>query len=79
MIPFRRLINRCRRVVSRVLDPLVRMPYKPICRLDPNLGLPALLNAPLIAWFNYHQHEIVGKQCYWLGHRALKNPMDAWI
>ena len=55
------------------------MPYKPIYRLHRNLGLPALLNAPLIAWFNYHHHEIVGKQCYWLGHRALKNPMDAWI
>ncbi|MEK7287922.1 MAG: CmcI family methyltransferase [Elusimicrobiota bacterium] len=34
---------------------------------------------PLIAWFNYHQHEVLGKQCKWLGKRALKNPLDAWI
>ncbi len=34
---------------------------------------------PLISWVNYHQHSILGKQCYWMGHRALKNPLDAWI
>lgn len=34
---------------------------------------------PLISWVNYHQHSILGKQCFWMGHRAMKNPMDAWI
>jgi len=34
---------------------------------------------PLIAWMTYHQWEILGKQCYWLGTLALKNPLDAWI
>ena len=38
-----------------------------------------MVDVPLMAWMNYHQREIVGKQCSWLGHRALKNPMDAWI
>jgi len=79
MIPFRRLINRCRREVSRILDPLLRTGYKTRYTLDRSLDTLALLDAPLITWLNYHQHEILGKQCYWLGHRALKNPMDAWI
>lgn len=30
-------------------------------------------------WIVYHQREIVHKQCYWMGVRALKNPFDAWI
>lgn len=79
MIPFRRIINRCRRIVSGIVDPLTRTGHKSKYRLDSSLGLPALLDAPLIAWLNYHAREIVGKQCYWLGHRTLKNPMDAWI
>jgi len=79
VIPFRRIINRCRRMVSQALDPLGRMQPKTTYRFDSSLGLPALLDAPLIAWLNYHAREVLGKQCYWLGHRALKNPMDAWI
>jgi cephalosporin hydroxylase len=30
-------------------------------------------------WLIYHQKEIVHRQCYWMGVRALKNPFDAWI
>ena len=44
-----------------------------------NRGINGMQAVPLIAWLNYHQTEILGKQCYWLGHRALKNPMDAWV
>jgi len=65
--------------MSQILDPIAMVPSESIDSMDPTLGFPALMNAPLIAWMNYHQREILGKQCYWLGHRALKNPMDAWI
>lgn len=37
------------------------------------------LNVSLMDWINYHQRRIVGFQCRWLGHRTLKNPLDAWI
>ncbi len=30
-------------------------------------------------WLLYHQDEIVFDKCYWMGVRALKNPLDAWI
>jgi len=30
-------------------------------------------------WLEYHQKNIAFKECYWMGHRAQKNPMDAWI
>lgn len=36
-------------------------------------------NATMMDWINYHQRNIVGFQSRWLGHRALKNPLDAWI
>lgn len=45
-----------------------------------NEGIPNMLGAPLIALINYHHREMMGgQQTYWLGHRALKHPMDAWI
>ncbi len=37
------------------------------------------LNVTLMDWINYHQRNIIGFQCRWMGHRALKNPLDAWI
>lgn len=42
-------------------------------------SLTDILGRPILAWINYHQREVHTKQCHWLGHRALKNPMDAWI
>ena len=30
-------------------------------------------------WLLYHHREILHRQCYWMGARALKNPFDAWI
>ncbi len=30
-------------------------------------------------WLVYHQQQIVFFQCSWMGVKALKNPMDAWI
>lgn len=30
-------------------------------------------------WHLYHQKSIVFDKCYWMGVRALKNPLDAWI
>lgn len=30
-------------------------------------------------WLIYHQKEIVFDKCRWMGVRAMKNPMDAWI
>ena len=48
-------------------------------RIDGRQDLSRVKTAPLMAWMNYHQAEILGKQCYWFGHRALKNPLDAWV
>jgi len=47
--------------------------------IDGNQKLPEVLTMPLLAWMNYHQREVHNQACYWLGQRALKNPMDAWI
>jgi cephalosporin hydroxylase len=77
----------------RILSKLIRMAVWPADRLlaakalgwgswhvGTNRGIPNMLGVPLIAWINYHQREMIGhQQCHWLGHRALKNPMDAWI
>lgn len=30
-------------------------------------------------WLLYHHSNIVFEKCYWMGVRALKNPLDAWI
>lgn len=30
-------------------------------------------------WVLYHQSQIVSERCRWMGVRALKNPLDAWI
>jgi len=30
-------------------------------------------------WILYHQKNIVFEKCTWMGVRALKNPLDAWI
>lgn len=30
-------------------------------------------------WILYHQREIVMTRCRWMGVRAMKNPLDAWI
>lgn len=30
-------------------------------------------------WMLYHQTDIVFDQCTWMGVKALKNPLDAWI
>jgi cephalosporin hydroxylase len=30
-------------------------------------------------WLLYHQRNVVLKECHWMGVRALKNPLDAWI
>ena len=37
------------------------------------------LGMSLRQWLLYHHHEILHRQCYWMGARALKNPFDAWI
>jgi len=74
-----RVYRRGRRLLSGIIDPFVRPGSKELFRLDRRRGLDYLLRAPLLAWLNYHQRDILGKQCTWLGHRALKNPMDAWI
>jgi len=47
--------------------------------IDHNDGLERLMHKPLIGWVNYHQRHVVGTDTRFLGHRALKNPMDAWV
>jgi cephalosporin hydroxylase len=36
-------------------------------------------NMKLKRWLIYHHKNIVLDKCYWMGVRALKNPLDAWI
>lgn len=79
MVRLRQVRNFSRRILSRILDPLLRPRLQSAYHIDRRDDIQTILNAPLIAWLNYHQGEILGKQSYWLGHRALKNPMDAWI
>ena len=44
-----------------------------------NTGIDKLGHKPLMGWINYHQYDVVGLGTHFLGHRALKNPMDAWV
>lgn len=37
------------------------------------------LDMSLRQWLKYHQKNIVFEKCHWMGVRALKNPLDAWI
>ena len=39
----------------------------------------ARLNMRMRDWLLYHQHEIHGDKCTWMGVRTLKNPLDAWV
>ena len=39
----------------------------------------ARLNMRMRDWLLYHQHEVHGDRCTWMGVRALKNPLDAWV
>ena len=79
VLSLRHVVNRCRRILSRMVDPIARLQNRSASSIDWSLELPTLLDTPLIAWLNYHQREILGKKCFWLWHRALKNPLDAWI
>jgi len=47
--------------------------------IEGNQRINKLQAYPLMAWINYHEREIVAGNCHWLGHRALRNPLDAWI
>ena len=46
--------------------------------LDGKGGIQDSLDAPLIAWLNYHDRKAKGP-CQWLGSKVSKNPMDNWI
>lgn len=37
------------------------------------------LRMTLGKWLIRHQSDIIFEKCYWMGVRALKNPLDAWI
>ena len=77
----RRVLGRAKRRGLKVIDGLFahRASNNQSWSIDGNRGIGNMQGVPLIAWINYHQREVLGQQCYWLGHRALKNPMDAWI
>lgn len=38
-----------------------------------------IFNMTLGQWMIYHQKNIVFNKCYWMGAKAMKNPLDAWI
>lgn len=38
-----------------------------------------LFRLSLRRWLLYHQSEVVYERCSWMGLKALKNPLDAWI
>jgi len=39
----------------------------------------ALFGMSLKQWFLYQQRNIIFDKCHWMGVRAIKNPLDAWI
>jgi cephalosporin hydroxylase len=44
-----------------------------------NTGIDKLGHKPLIGWINFHQYQVLGVDTSFLGHRTLKNPVDAWV
>lgn len=83
-----KLFSFLRRSIKTLLGPFfslaVRLKtYLSCLNLNPyitiNSGIDKLSHKPLIGWLNYHQHNVMGKNVRFLGHRALKNPIDAWV
>ena len=62
----RRYITKIRRGVFGIFHPM-RKDYR------------SRWNIKLKRWLIYHHKNIVLGKCYWMGVRALKNPLDAWI
>ena len=64
-----RLINRIINLVRktyRIWRPM-RKDYRGYCKMN------------LAHWLLYHERHIAFNQCYWIGVRALKNPLDMWV
>jgi cephalosporin hydroxylase len=58
--------SRFARYVRRLLEPM-RPDYRRRFRMS------------LHRWLLYHHKEIHHERCHWMGVRALKNPLDAWV
>lgn len=75
------MVRFIRKALKRIVGPMLA--YKHTGHFRPfikeNTGIDNLGRKPLMAWINYHQYDVVGKGTHFLGHRALKNPMDAWV
>ena len=75
------MIRLIRRVIKHLVGPFLAFwhtgHFRPF--IKKNKGLDKLAGKPLIGWINYHQYHVLGKNTYFLGHRALKNPMDSWV
>jgi cephalosporin hydroxylase len=42
-------------------------------------GVEQLYGKSLLGWLNFHQFQVLGNNTTFMGHRALKNPIDAWV
>jgi cephalosporin hydroxylase len=75
------MIRLIRRVIKHLVGPFLAFwhtgHFRPF--IKKNTGLDKLARKPLISWVNYHQYHVLGVNTHFLGHRALKNPMDSWV
>jgi cephalosporin hydroxylase len=75
------MVRLIRKILKRVVGPFLAFRYtghfQPF--IKKNKGIDKLGRKPLISWISYHQYDVVGVDTHFLGHRALKNPMDAWV
>ncbi len=73
-----RVIKRCLKgILGSLIAHSKTGSFRPF--FDENKGIENLTKKSLLSWIYYHQHYIVGNNNRFMGARALKNPMDAWV
>jgi cephalosporin hydroxylase len=58
-------------------DAPARQPSRNVC--DSKADYLDRFRMTLAEWLIFHQKDVIFQDCKWMGVRALKNPLDAWI
>lgn len=69
-----------REIPFKIYRFLRRKLYQVLCRIKPiRQPYHRLFKMTLRQWLLYHQRLVDDRKCRWMGVRAGKNPLDAWI
>jgi cephalosporin hydroxylase len=76
-VDLKRVISEGTRMLFK--DPATTLRYAGRLLLPMRADYRRRLSMNLRQWLIYHQTDLVFGGCHWMGARAHKNPMDAWI